>query len=253
MPAIVVSTSGGGQPGCSSGSHLVDSVASVIGGVDETNVRVQALDCINRARNEINMHDWRFLKRAVTSTAFMASTATYTLATTFKSPSFFRVLDSNGKPYRDLTYVDDISMTHAVPQQTQVGVPTLYSLRNTFNDGLITFYPVPNASTVAGYTWAGEYYTRVAEITDDSTALSSIPEEICNVIVAGGQYFLVAEREKANTPLLNLKLGDYQRVKNLALVNDRRMTDETARFRLRTPRNFPFITNTNDYYGWFTD
>lgn len=250
MSTYVVSTSGGGQPGCQSGAHLVDNVAACVGGVDENNVRVQALDCINRARNEINMHDWRFLKRTITSTALTASTATYTLPSVFKSPSFMRILDSNGKPYRDLRYIDDASMVHAAPQQTLTGVPYLYSLRNTFNDGLATFYPIPDATAAASYTYAGEYYTRIVNITDDSTALSAIPEEICNVIIAGGQYFLVSERDKGNTSIINLKWQDYQRVKNLALVNDRRMTDESPRFRLPSRRNVLF-SNSNDYYGYF--
>jgi len=243
MSTYVVSTSGGGQPGCESGTHLVDAVASSVGGVDEDNVRVQALDCINRARNEINMHDWRFLKRTVSSTAFVASTATYTLPTTFKSPSFFRILDSSGKPYRDLQYVDDATMAHWISQQTLGGPPVSYSLRNTFSDGLITFYPTPDAGTVTNHTWAGEYYTRVANITDDSTALSDIPEEICNVIIAGAQYFLYSEREKQNPPLVSMKFQDYQRVKNLALVNDRRMTDNRGdRFRLPTRHGVTYNT-----------
>lgn len=250
MPNIVVSSSGGGQPGCESGAHLVDNVASAFGGIDENNLRAQALDCVNRARNEINMHDWRFLKRSVTSSAFTAATATYTLPTTFKSPAFFRVLDNNGKAFRDLEYKDDAALTHWLPQQTQTGVPSLYSLRNTFNDGFVTFYPVPDASTVTGYTYSGEYYTRVGTIADDSTALSSIPEEICNVLIAGGQYYLASEREKGNPGIVQHKWNDYQRVKNLALTNDRRMTDDSQRFRLPSRRN-RFPTNSNDWYGWF--
>lgn len=251
MPNIVIATSVSGQPSCESGAHLVDNVASVVGGVDEDNLRVQALDCINRARSEINMHDWRFLKRTVTSTAFVAATATYSLPSAFKAPSFFRLLDINGKPYRDLQYMDDASLAHATPQQTLTGPPSAYSLRNSFNDGLITMYPVPDAGVVSNYTWAGEYYTRIGAIADDGTALSSIPEEICNVLIAGGQYYLVSEREKGNPNIVNHKWQDYQRVKNLALVNDRRMTDDRGeRFRLPSRRSVIY-TNSNDYYGRF--
>lgn len=251
MPNVVVSTSGGGQPGCESGSHLVDSVAACVGGVDESNVRAQALDAVNRARSEVNMHDWRFLKRSVASTALTASTSTYTLPTTFKSPGFFRLIDTNGKPYRDLEYMDDIALSHWASQQTMSGAPLIYSLRNTFNDGLITLFPIPDASVAASYTYAGEYFTRVANINDDTQPLSDIPEEICNVLIAGGQYFLVSEREKGNPNIVNHKWQDYQRIKNLALVNDRRMTDDSMqRFRLRTPRQ-KFSYSSNDWYGWF--
>src|SRR5882672_732596 len=141
MGVILVSTvSGSGQPACDSGTHLVTNVAACVGGVDESLLRAQALDCVNRVRNEINMHDWRFLKRSVASTAFVAGTSTYTLPTTFKSPSFFRVLDTNGKPYIDLEYKDDAWFAHAEPLQTMTGTPVTYTLRNTFNDGLVTFY-----------------------------------------------------------------------------------------------------------------
>src|SRR5262245_7686466 len=94
---IVIATTGGGQPACASGSHMVNEVAAIVGGVDEDNIRVQALDCLNRVRGELNMHPWRFLKTHINSTALSAGTATYTLPATFKSPSYFRILDSTSK------------------------------------------------------------------------------------------------------------------------------------------------------------
>lgn len=254
MSTLIVGTGGSGQPGISGGSGggstLVTQVASAVGGADEDNVRLQALDSLNRCRNEINMHDWRFLKRTVSSTAFVAGTATYSLPAVFKSPSFFRLLDTNSKQYRDLIYVDDATKTHSLTQQTHTGPPSIYSLRNSFADGLITFYPVPDAGTVTSYTWAGEYYTRMLIISDDSVARDDIPEEMANVLVAGGQYYLVSEREKGNPSIVNHKWQDYQRIKHLALVNDRRMTDESPRFRLGTPRGR--VANTADeWLGMF--
>src|ERR1044072_3397581 len=140
MANIVVSTTGGGQPSCPAGNDLVTPGAAGVGGVDENNVRAQALDCINRVRSEINMHAWRFLKRHISSTAFVAGQATYTLPTAFKSPSYMRILDTQGRPYLDLEYIDDAMLVHAVPQQTLTGPPSAYAIRNSFNDGLITFY-----------------------------------------------------------------------------------------------------------------
>lgn len=257
MATILISTpssgaagglAGGGQPGSCSGAEMVSQVAAMCGGEDETGVRVRALKSLNGVRDELNMHDWRFLKKSVASTAFTASTSTYSLGGQFKSPGYFYVLDSNGKPFVDLDYVDDATVNHSIPQRNITGVPTIYSLRNTFGDGLITFYPVPDATVTAGYTWAGEFYTRLGNITDDGNVIAGIPDEICRVLVLGAQAYLLRELDRGSAQTTNA-WSDFQRILNTALVNDRRMTDNTGdRFRLAVgPRR---SYSSNDFYGW---
>lgn len=240
---------GGGQGGSCSGVELVSQVTRIVGGEDENSVRAHALALLNGVRDELNMHDWRFLKKSVASTAFTAATSTYSLGGTFKSPGYFRVLDSNGKPYCDLRYIDDATMNHAIPQQTLSGVPAFYSLRNTFGDGLITFYPTPDASTATGYTWAGEFYTRLGNITDDGTVIAAIPDEICRVLILGAQAYLLRELDRGSSQTTTA-WQDFERIKHLALVNDRRMSDNYDRFRLSGIGRRRFY-NSNDYYGWF--
>lgn len=248
MPNIVLPVSGSGQPTGPSGSSLVSQVARIVGGENEDSIRSQALDCLNRVRMELNMHDWRFLKTQIASTAFVAGDQTYSLGSAFKSPSYMRLLDSNGLPFGDIIYQDDENFAHLYPQQTNGGAPRWYTIRNTFADGLVTFYPIPDASVVANYTWAGEFYTRIPTITDDAALLTSIPEEVTTVLVIGGQAYILRERDKAS-PMAMPAWQDFQRIKNLMFVSDHRAMDNNQRFRMGTRRSVTW--SANQIYGSF--
>jgi hypothetical protein len=249
MPVIVSPITGSGQTTALTGKQIVDEVARVVGGETENSIRNAGLACVNRCRRELNQHDFRFTKVSIASTAFVAAQQTYTLPSAFKKPAMFFLLDVNGKHYRDLQYFDDIYFTHWLPQQTLQQTPMIYTLRNDFADGLISFYPVPDSTAASNMTWAGEYFSRIATITDDTTPLAALPEEVTNVLILGGQAYLLREREKAS-PVTPQAYGDYQRALNLLLVADRRMTDENARFKLPSKRSY-LLRNANDLYGYF--
>jgi hypothetical protein len=85
-----------------------------------------------------------------------------------------------------------------------------------------------------------EYYARIGAFAD-STDTVDIPEEAINVLVIGGQAYLLRERQKG-TPASAIAFQDYQRAKMLLLTDDRRMGDEKARFTLGTRRIYPFGT-----------
>lgn len=240
---LVVQISGSGQPTCSAGNEMVSQVARAVGGEDENSVRAQALDSINNVRAELDMHNLQFMKRTLTPATLLNGIRTYSLGSTFKSQAYMRLFDANSKPYSDLGYVDDATLNHFLPQQTATGLPTLYSVRNSFNDGLISVYPVPGASEAAVYTLGGEFYTRMPEILDDPQPMQSITEEACAVIIAGAKYLIVGDRDKTNTARIAQLFSDYQRMKQLLITSDRRVQDETARFRIAGRRR---VTLTAD-------
>src|SRR5688572_24728715 len=108
MPeTVVVSSSGSGQTGCGSGADHVTEIARIIGGSDENEIRTQALACLNRVRQHLNARDWNFLKTNASNVTLVAATATYSLPTNYKAPSYARLLDSNGKQDFELRYVSD--------------------------------------------------------------------------------------------------------------------------------------------------
>lgn len=236
---VVVTTSGSGQAGAGTGANKVTEVARIVGGQDESLIRTQALSCLNRTREHLNTRDWRFTKTNAANITLVNGTATYTLPTTFKAISYARLLDSNGKQDHELRYAADDAFTHSVTDQETTGRPQFYLLRNSYDDGLITVYPTPDASAASTWTLDVEYYARIPVITDDSTQID-IPEEANRVLVLGGQYELLVEREK-NSPIIPLRRLDYEQAIRDLVAFDRRVSDERARFSIR-PTSPPFGT-----------
>lgn len=236
---VVVSSSGSGQSDAGTGANKVTEVARAVGGHDEPEVRSQALACVNRVREHLNTRDWAFLKTNAANITLVAATATYSLPTNFKAPSYARLLDSNGKQDFELRYVPDDVLTRLVTDQETTGKPYYYSLRNHYADGLVSLYPIPDSGAASTWTLDVEYYKRIPVITDD-TARIDVPEEVNRVLAIGGQYELLVEREK-NSPVIPLRRDDYMLAMRDLVNFDRRVAAEHARFTIR-PTGQPFGT-----------
>lgn len=235
MGDLSVTSSGSGQTTCGPGNKHVTEVARVVGGEDKDSIRSQALDCINRVVDRLSRRDWRFLKTTASPITLVANTQTYTLPTTFKSPSFARLLDASSKPDHDLIYQDDAWWSHSQPDQESTGQPKYYLLRNQFGDGLVSLYPVPDSSAATSWTLSVEYFKRFPKVTDDATEVS-VPQEVCDVLIVGGQAYLLREREK-NTPAATQAYADYRDILKDIETYDRRIADEQARFRIGPNRS----------------
>lgn len=229
MSTLIVTGSGSGQTSVGSGSSLVSSVATIVGGVDENTVRAQALDCLNRVRTLMNKRDWKYTKTTASPITLVAGTSTYTLPSAFKRPSFARLLDTNSKPDADLVYQDDAWLNHQFPDQESTGKPVYYLLRNTYDDGSITVFPTPTAGDVTSWTLSVEYFGRMTTITDDITPID-LPEEVSDVLVLGAQYCICKER--GDIAKAQLSRADYYEALGLLVAHDRRITDENSRIRL---------------------
>jgi hypothetical protein len=236
----IVSPSGSGQPWVSTGGNLVTQIARCVGGESEEEVRGQALDCLNRARIELNQHDWRFMKRTDDPITLVDGTATYSLEATFHKPSYAYLIDSSALLVRTLENIDDAALYRRRDQpQPPSGIPIFYSLRNEFEDGLVTLYPTPDAGTASQNRLVVEYFARIGAFSDDNEAMQELPEEVTNVLVIGGQSYLLRER-RGGSPEAAQSFADYQRTKMLLLTEDRRVADEQARFQPRV-RHFQSV------------
>lgn len=237
MPILVSPASGSGQPVVNSGAYLVSQVARIAGGESEPAIRAHALDCLNRIRTRLNKRQWRWTKTTQSGITLVLNTQTYTLASGFSRPSFARLVDTNSKPYAALEYQDDaVFMRWNEPQQ-QTGEPRFYMLRNSFSDGLISLYPIPNASAATNFTMTVEYYARVPTITDDPSTISVLPEEVIDVFVLGGRAELMSERQK-DKPETAREMAKFDEAEQLLIAWDRRITDDRSRFRMG-PRRVP--------------
>lgn len=241
MPNTVLIPSASGQTGVTSGSRLVSQVARIAGGESEAEMRAFAVDCINRVRIELNHHEFAFMKRTDAPITLVNGTDTYSLEATFIKPAYARLITSDGMPYSDLKYYDEQSFAHLFPsQQNNRGLPTIYTLRNDFQDGLVTLYPIPDSGTASSKRLEMEYFARIPVITDDVNG-PNLPEEVENVLVIGGQAYLMREQHK-ESPVTVQAFADYQRVKNLLITHVRRFSEERLRFHIGTER-IPFDTS----------
>lgn len=237
MPdSIVLTPTDSGQTGVLTGHNLVSQVARIAGGEGEILIRAQALDCLNRARIEMNQYDWRFSKVTFAPITLVVGTRTYSLPTAFKKPCNARLIDSAGNGYATLVYRDDTESWRLDQKQSEGGNPYWYRLRNEFGDGLIDVYPVPGVSCAASYRLSVEYYQRFGAFSDTDVQLA-MPEEATNVLVLGGQAYILREREK-NSPVVAQAFADYQRELLALKTYDRRITDEEARFVIRPKRPY---------------
>ena len=237
---IVSSATGSGQTGITSGSNLVTQIARIVGGEGEPEIRNQALDALNRVRIELNNHDWRFMKTTDDPITLADGTATYTLERTFRKPSYAMLIDAAGDQKFNLDYLDDETSARIPYDRAATGQPTCYFLRNDFEDGLVTLVPIPDSNTATNYRLSVEYYARI-EAFADTTDPVSLPEELVNPLVIGGQAYMLRERDK-QSPATVQAFADYQRVKMLLLSEDRRFTDEQPRFRIKQRQTAPFGT-----------
>lgn len=232
-PAILQQT-GSGQTSVAAGSSLVTQVVRVMGLQGNQDARSQGLDCINRVRIEMNQHDWRFMKVTQSPITLASGTATYALDSAFRKPSFAGYIDSSGNKRIDLIYYDDAVFSHLNPTQQDTGDASIYTLRNDFNDGFISVYPVPDVKTASNSRLSVEYFARINAIADTSSPIN-LPEEAQNLLVIGGQAYFLRERDKAN-PTTTVAFQDYMRMVGLLLSNDRRQTDERPRFTIGRQR-----------------
>lgn len=237
----VTSLDSAAQAGVGTGAQLVTQIARICGGESEGEIRAQALDCLNRVRRELNQHDWRFMKTTDAPITLVSGTATYALESTFRKPSFAYLIDSTGTQKFSLQYLDDETANSAEPDRETTGQPVFYMLRNDYQDGLVTFLPTPDDGTATDYRAVVEYFARIGAFSDTNESEVFIPEELANVLIIGGQYYMLNERDKGS-PAAMRAFADYQRTKNLALVDDRRLTDERPRFRLNVRPRQPFGT-----------
>jgi hypothetical protein len=244
MSNVVVGT-GGGQTQIPAGNKLISQVGRIVGGEDEDAIRAAAYDAINMSRSRLNRRDWRFTKTTASAITLVDGTATYSLPSSFKRPSYAGLIETtDSKKDRSLDYVDDGWFSHWQPRQNQTGTPGFYWLRNAAEDGLITVYPTPDTSAASDFTLSVEYYKRIDNINDDNTAIV-LPEELWDVLVLGGQYEMLKGREKSNpTIIARLKLDFEQAIVDLKRY-DLTITDSQSRFRIGS--GVRFATGSGDF------
>src|SRR5882672_5159551 len=236
MPdSVVLTPTGSGQAGVTNGSDIVSQVARIAGGEGEMLLRQQALDCINRVRIELNQHELTFTKTTDATITLVIGQATYALSTQFNKPSYCITIDATGDRHQVLDFYDDQYFSHLTPSRSsQSGEPRIYALRNSFGDGFITVYPTPDSGTASTYRLVVEYFARIGAISDSPDPIN-LPEECTNVLVVGGQSYMLRERDKSS-PVTVQAFADYQRTKNLLITWNRRYSEENMRMKIRPYR-----------------
>lgn len=167
-------------------ADLKDQVALILGKQLDTKSLYRCGQFINRVIKELNTRPWKALLTAGTDITTTNGTRTYSLDSLFYRESKVQRLDSNSKPAYTLQYIDWEQFQSRYDRQTDTGAPYMYTLRNTDQDGIIDFYPVPDQT----YTITVQYYQRIPQLSgNDDTLL--IPIEFENYIILKAQFYLM--------------------------------------------------------------
>lgn len=167
-------------------ADLKDQVALILGKQLDSKSLYRCGQFINRAIKELNTRPWKALLTANTNITTSAGTATYSLDSLYYKDSKVQRLDTSNNPAYTLEYQDWEQFQMKVQQQSVTSAPLIYTLRNTHQDGLITFYPVPDQT----YTITVQYYPRITLLAENDDTLS-VPIEFENYIILRAQFYLL--------------------------------------------------------------
>ncbi len=152
---------------------------------DDDTTLALAADAWNSAIRAYNRYCWPWELLTV-DLAIVAGTDTYALPQAFKMPKAASRLDTSSRPYRRLIYQPYDSFVDNY-QSNLTATEWMYTLRNVFETGQVTFYPVPSAADTVRL-W---YYRRTPTLRRDEEPVEA-PEEACEAMMDWARYLLVS-------------------------------------------------------------
>lgn len=228
MSEVVTLNSSSIGPTPSRFADLKDQVALILGRQLDSDSLYRCGQFINRAIKELNTRPWRALLTPGTNITTVTGQKDYSLDSLFYRESKCQRLDTNGLPEATLKFLDWEVFNRQIEKQVDQAKPYLYTLRNVANDGLISFYPIPNDSVTVITV---QYYQRIPTLAQNNDLLA-IPIEFENYIILRGQYYLMDLFHHERS-----ELKGQQSMQALAdlLRQDELHPDKNVRIRLPNP------------------
>lgn len=228
MSEVLIATSSVVGPTPARFADLKDQVALILGRQLDSQSLYRCGQFINRAIKELNTRAWKALLTPNTNITTITNTRTYSLDAPFYRESKVQRLDSSNKPSYTLDYRDWEQFQIQCQQQSINSAPLIYTLRNTFNDGLIDFYPIPDQV----YTITVQYYARIPQLVNNDDTLL-IPIEFENFIIIRAQFYLMDLFHHERTEVKGAQSND---IMAQLIRADELHPDSHSRFTITAPK-----------------
>jgi hypothetical protein len=218
----------------SSKNELIAKVCALYGfSTEDPDLTLRAVEWLDDSIKDLNHNVWENTKVAESGIVMTAGTQWVNLSTIYyKESQAYLVHNTTGDqgPMKFLPWVHFKRM-YPSTDTTQVSMPSIYTIFNEQRDGKIYLYPIPDATTVADYTLAVEYYQRLPLISTLGGGDSpEIPEEFENVILYGA--YKRAAMHLGETKDMNMYNGlEREALERMKQIDSMR-PDADRRFRL---------------------
>lgn len=181
-------------------AYLKQEVAACVDGVGDPEIERYAGRAINRVVRELNLHHvYDFTRAVLDDKTLVDDQHVYTLSDRAFIIDEVQLIDrETDEVAATLVYEDWNTFNNKAPaSQDAEGIPTTWSLYNRWNNKQIWVWPEPTSEVVLDYSLRVHFHERIEGMTRDEDTLSG-PTELEEVIVAGGEFYILWWRERTN-------------------------------------------------------
>ena len=181
------------SPAATAFSALYGRALNYVGAPTDTDATTIAKEGIVAGIKRINTRTWSWSLAAATVTFVSGESGReYLVATNFKSPRSFELLDASSRIAGRLYWEDPKTFDRDFENRASANDPTHYTVFNPFDNGYLTINAAPTAAWVVSYpTGRLRYYKRVAFLSADAEVLAA-PTEVEEFLVWHARMVLAA-------------------------------------------------------------
>ena len=212
-------------------SALISQVARLYGLEDDTELRGKVLDMLDNTVIEMNARLWRFMRTSQLDITVTADDETIVLVNTFhKEDNAWWSHKTDGSKSKPLTYLPYAHYVWMTRESTDSGRATLYTARNTHEDGKISIWPKVDNDTADNLNFNIEYFQRIPLVSGGIQI--DVPQEVQSALIAGGHEKLAAHLLGPSHGDALAQKQDYTNKVEALKTIDSMHPDEQMRFRL---------------------
>ena len=210
---------------------LVSQVTRLYGLEDDDELRAKALDMLDNTVIEMNTRLWRFMRTSQLDITVTADDETVTLTSAFhREDNAWWSHKTDGSKSKPLTYLPHAHYVWMTRESTDSGRATLYTARNTHEDGKVCIWPKVDSDTADNLNFNIEYFQRIPLVSGGIQI--DVPQEVQSALIAGGHEKLAAHLLGPSHGDALAQKQDYtNKVEALKRI-DTTNPDEQMRFRL---------------------
>lgn len=216
-------------------STLISKVASLYGNSGDSELEAKALECLDDAIDDLNMHLWEFNKAEESGIVMTAAQSWVPLShAVYRESAAFLVDTTSGDSGPHLKFYPWLEFQREWGKPNDEGTPLVYSYFNIHAEGKLYLAPIPDSTTATDCTLTFQYYIRIPRISElDSSASLNTPREIEQAIVYGAQkrmaIWLLGSAHPDVAAFQALETKAYADISGV----DKRRPDANLRFKLK--------------------